>query len=119
MFSYDQIDHLSGFLTALDIFSQQMLRKGDRMEYLQFTNFSIKLIDVEELGIYFAIMYDHNILKKMEEIVPKIKDILFNNKAMFTHWNGYDCSPFYSLKNPILNEIVMHVYGNEFEMEIY
>jgi len=104
----------TGFISALKSFGIDILKnKPKTLNLIKFDNLTIKFYAISELDIDLVILFDPDpeYYKIINELMPKIKNLVFEYKSLFTEWNGVDLSEFKILGDPILNLIRKSIFA--------
>lgn len=104
----------TGFISALKSFGADILKNQPKnINMIRFDNLIIKIFTITELNIDIVILFDPEPehYKIVNEILPKIKTIIFEYETLFTEWNGMNLSEFQILAEPILNLIRNSIFA--------
>lgn len=104
----------TGFISALKSFGADILKNQPKnINMIRFDNLIIKIFTITELNIDIVILFDPEPehYKIVNEILPKIKTIIFEYETLFTEWNGMNLSEFQILAEPILNLIRTSIFA--------
>ena len=104
----------TGFISALKSFGADILKNQPKnINMIRFDNLVIKIFMIPELNIDIVILFDPEPehYKIVNEILPKIKAIIFEYKTLFTEWNGMNLNEFQILAEPILNLIRKSIFA--------